>query len=66
MIGFLREIGVSDEVRLLEMSGDYRSGLKLSVRHLRPSEMGKTLWSMDSVRGVISQGTEFAVELNPI
>ena len=66
VINFLREIGVSAEIRLLEMSGDYRNGLKLSVRHLRPSELGKTLWSMDSVCEVIPQGADFAVELNPI
>ncbi len=66
VIRFLREIGVNDEVRLLEMSGDYRKGLKLSIRHLRPSEMGKTLQSMDSVREVMRQGAVFAVELDPI
>lgn len=65
VISFLREIGCSDEIRLLEMSGDYRKGLKLSIRHLRPSELGKTLWSMDSVREVIHQGADFAVELDP-
>ena len=66
VIRFLREIGASNEIRLLEMSGDYRKGLKLSIRHLRPSELGKTLWSMDSVCEVIRQGADFAVELNPI
>ncbi len=65
IIRFLREIGVNGEVRLLEMSGDYKSGLKLSIRHLSPSEMGKTLWSMDSVSEVIRQGADFAVELDP-
>ncbi len=64
VIDFLREIGGSDEIRLLEMSGDYRLGVKLAIRHLRTSKLRKTLSRMHSVRKVTRRGTDFTVELN--
>ena len=65
-IGFLREIRAKPELRLLEMSGDHHTGLKVTIRHLRPSELYVALATMNTVRQVMSRDGELTVELGSI
>ena len=62
-IEFLREIRATPELRLLEMSGDKSTGLTLTIRHVRPSELYGTVTMMNSVRAVMNKDGELIVQL---
>ena len=60
---FLMEIRGIPALRLLKLSGDQSTGLTLTIRHIRPSELCGTLATMETVREVLNQYGALTVEL---
>ena len=62
-IEFLTEIRANRELRLLEMSGEYRTGLNITLRHVSPPKLYPALATMNTVRKVTNRDGKLTVEL---